>query len=504
MASCALAAAGLLPVLVLVGLRLVSIPLAPLTGAIMAALAAAGCLALGGSVLLWFVGIALVAGLSAAVFVARYPGSRPWVRPSGGARPTGSANRFHRGAGMVGAAVIALAVVGSLSALRAPHIGFDARTIWLLHAVWFTDGHRTALAALSNPAIPFAHASYPPLIGGSVAISWLITGNRSDTLGVVMIALLNACAVSIAAWAVVEVGRHCGSRVAAAHAHHQALPPRRGRLEAPYVAGVVVAGLLVLVAFGVAGPFATNGYADLLWSAAAVGAIGFALVLPGRRGDLWVGVLLLSVAGLTKQEGTATAVAIVVLITVRFAHHEWAQLSGVPWRPLGFGAIGVLALGAWPFLMVLLGASQNVAVFGVRQGDLVSRTHQTVVAMSGHLHVLAFAVPIAIAGGIALGQVRRASGLRNDGWAWAALALGAFLVAGTYITGPGNVGFWLDTSVHRTTFFPAICAWWIIGTWAVLGTAQAMVPRTSDPPVEAQGTGRPLDEGPPPVLHHPS
>lgn len=464
-----LAAAGALPTLALAGLRWVAVPLAPLAGAVIAALSAAACLAIGGPILGWFVAIAV-----AAAGIVGYWCRRSAVRPrrrsadparsDPGADPARSDPGINRVASAAGAVVVLAATAWSLVPLRAPSIGFDARTIWMLHAVWFVDGHRVALAALRNPALPFAHASYPPLVGGAVAVGWLVTGDRGYLLGVVIVALLNACAVASAAWVAIEVGRRCGARVA----------------------GVVVAGLFVLVAFGVAGPFATDGYADLLWAAAAVGAVGFGLVLPGRGHDLGAAVLLLVVAGLTKNEGTATAMAIVVLMAARSARGAWLH-GRVGWqRPLAAGAAGVLALGGWPVLMKLLDAAPNVEIIGSRQGDDVSRAHQAYDAMAAHLHVLLLALPVALVGALLLRRARRATGVGNDGWAWVALAAGALAVAMTYVTGAGNVEFWLVTSVNRTTFFPALAAWWIVGIWAVVGMADNDV----------------LDDGLKPVLHH--
>ena len=511
-----LATAGSLPVVALVGLRPVSAALAPLAGAVLAALAASACLTLGGSVVVWFV----LLGLLAAAAVLVYWRSRPDAGPDWGHGPRPTDSRLDRVTPWLGAAGVTVTAVLSLSALRAPSVGFDARTIWLLHARWFAAGHQVALSALQNPALPFAHASYPPLIGGTVAVSWLVTGNRSDELGVVLIALLNAFAVIAAAWSAVEVGRRCGRRVAAHHAQH-GTRPRRGRLEAPAVAGIVVASLLVLVAFGVAGPFATDGYADLLWAACATGAIAFGLVLPGRGPELGVAAVLVAVAGLTKNEGTATAMVIVVLIAGRAARSARLTRPGAaPWRTLLAGAAALAALGGWPLLMLTLGAARNVAVLGARQGDPWSRARLTFDAMAGHLGVLAVAIPLAIVAGLVLGRARRAVGVGHDGWAWAALAGGLLLVAGVYVTGAGNVAFWLATSVHRTTDFPALCAWWIIGTWAIVGTAQGAVHLTSAGPVTVQRAGVPappvaagpvsasaapppaLDEDHTAVLHH--
>ncbi|HEX4081469.1 MAG TPA: hypothetical protein VHX40_00780, partial [Acidimicrobiales bacterium] len=425
-----LAAAGALPAATLVGVGWLTVPAAPLAGAVLAAASAAGCLAVGGPLLGWFVGLAVVAAVGTMAVWRRWPAACPLRRRRGvgdgrgGGRPAG-----HRAAGTAGAVVVLAATTWWLVALRAPTVGFDARTIWMLHGVWFLDGHRAALTALRSPAIPFAHASYPPLVGGSVAVSWLVTGDHGYRLGVVMVALLGACALAAAAWVAVEVGRRIGAAVAC-------------------TAGVVVAGLLVLAAAGVAGPFATNGYADPLWASAAVGAVGFGLVLPGRGRDAGAAVLLLAVAGLTKDEGIVTAMAIVGLMALRGARGSWAARPGVPpWRPLLAGTAGVLALAAWPVLVKLLGATADVTVTGPRQGDDLSRAHQTADAMAAHLHVLLLALPVAVVGGLLLRRARRRAGVGHDGWAWAALAAGIAIVAAAYVTGGGDVAFWLATSV---------------------------------------------------------
>jgi hypothetical protein len=497
-----LAAAGALPAATLVGMGWLTVPAAPLAGAVLAAASAAGCLAVGGPLLGWFVGLAIVAAAGTVAVWRRWPAAIPFRRRRGagdgrvGGRPAG-----HRAAGAAGAVVVLVATAWSLVALRAPTVGFDARTIWMLHGVWFLDGHQVALAALRSHAIPFAHASYPPLVGGSVAVSWLVTGDHGYGLGVVMVALLDACALAAAAWVAVEVGRRVGAALAAdvgrgAGGGHAA----RRRPAVAYTAGVVVAGLLVLAAAGVVGPFATNGYADPLWALAAVGAVGFGLVLPGRGRDLGAAVLLLAVAGLTKDEGIVTAMAIVVLIALRGARGSWVARPGtLPWRPIVAGAAGVVALAAWPGLVKLLGATADVTITGPRQGDDLSRAHQTADAMAAHLHVLLLALPVAVVGGLLLRRARRAAGVGNDGWAWASLAAGIVIVAAAYVTGGGDVGFWLATSVHRTTFFPALVGWWIVGTWAVVGMAPGAAGR---PGRSSQPSRRPLDGDPGGVLHH--
>jgi hypothetical protein len=497
LAMAVLAVAGGLPATVLAGVRWVAVPLAPLTGAVLAALSAAGCLASGGTVLGWFAGLAVVANVLA--LAAGLLGSSPWARRPRGSRhpgqsgyaqpapipPRRSLDRAgHRrlfDAAAAGA-VVAMAAV-CLTALRAPSVGFDARTIWMLHGVWYAAGHQVALAALRNPSLSFAHASYPPLVGATVAVSWGITGDHSYRLGVVMVALLNGCAVTAAALVAVEAGRSARGRLVGQPAAGPSGPP--GQLGPSGLAGrhgpavtvvgaTVVGVLLVGAAFGVAGPFATNGYADLLWAAAAVGAVGFGLVLSGRGHDLGAAAVLLAVAGATKDEGTATAALLVVAITVRALLRR--RSDGAAHRRLALtaagGVLGVAALLAWPVLVHGLGAAPNVDTLGVRSTSDLSRAGASVRAAAPHLHVLVLAAAVAGLGAVLLARTRRRLALGNDGWAWLALLGGLLVVGGAYAAGGGDIQLWLITSVHRTTFFPDLVAWWVVGMWAVVGVAR--------------------------------
>src|SRR5580704_9724614 len=76
-----LSAAGLLPVAALVGRRVIAVPLCPLAGSVIAALAATGFTALGGTFVAWFVAVAAVAALAAIGYWVRWPDRRPWRRP---------------------------------------------------------------------------------------------------------------------------------------------------------------------------------------------------------------------------------------------------------------------------------------------------------------------------------------------------------------------------------------------------------------------------------------
>ena len=273
--------------------------------------------------------------------------------------------------------------------------------------------------------------------------------------------------------------------------HHVVDNDKRFALSAPLVVSRVVAGLFVLVVFEVVGPFATNGYADPLWSTAAAGAIGYGLLLPLTSANIGAAGVLLVVAGLTKDEGTATAIAIVLLIVARSVWEGWTGRCKLTdgsrhktQKPnarvaIIVGCFGILALAVWPVLMRLIGAAKDVNTSGRREGTMISRLHLTFNAMSPHLHVLLLAIPISLVGGIFLRVERRRSEIATDLWAWAGIGSGLLVVAGAYITGPGNAPFWLATSVHRTTMFPAIVAWLIVAVWAVISTSRTPHPRAT-------------------------
>lgn len=478
----ALTGAGLVPSLALAGLRPVGFLLAPVTGAVLSAAAAALTLVVGGPVLAWFAALAAVVAVAVVLAWARWPAARP--------RPFQGGWRLQA----VGTVALVASSAVALIGLRAPSVGFDTRSIWMLHALWYADGHATAVATLRSRALPFAHATYPPLVGGSVAVSFLVAGTRSYRVGVIVLAVLNMAVVSSAALAVVEVGRRL-SAVLARAAGPAGRPSLARWCRVPSAAAVVAAALLVLTAAGVAGPFATNGYADLLWAAAATGALSYALVLPPSPADLGAAAVLVAVAGLTKQEGYATAAVIVVAVAARL---WWAVPARR--RAVGSGAAAALvALFAWPITVRLLGAAPNVEVEGARQGTDASRARATFDAMAPHLHLLVLAVPVAVAGAVVLSRLRRRAGLGHDGWAWAVLAAGTGVVAVAYVVGPGNVEFWLATSVHRTTMFPALAAWWVTATWAVCGVAAVVarpaLRRRPLVPAPAVHVGRPAGGG---------
>jgi hypothetical protein len=462
-----LSLAGALPVLVLVGPRLVAFPLMPLAGGLLAAAAAVCTITLAGSLARWFAFLAVLATLAALAVCIRRPerARRLWRTLVGGLPP------------LTAAAALALlaAVAWTLRTLRVPTVGFDAQAIWILHARWLSQGHGFALTAIKNHFLVLSHPGYPPFVSATMAMAWRVSGTSTDRVAVVTVALLNACALFVAGWGIFQVVRQAVTGAGVSE--------RRRRLVV--AAGGVTGVLTVLVAGGVLGTFATNGYADPLWSLAAVGAVIFGLVLPLSASNLAVAAILVGVTGLTKVEGTAVAVLLAVVVSARL-------LTGgrAPRRVLSAAGAALAALLVWPVVTLVLDVPTDPSLLGSRQGSLISRAHRTASAMTPHLHVLGLAVLCGLVGLLALRALRGRLGLGNELWAWAALVSSLLVLGGAYVFGPGNVELWLATSANRTTIFLALLAWWMVAVWAVCGVCGVAMTMTDVSALAVSVTGR--------------
>jgi hypothetical protein len=490
-----LSAVGVLPVLALIGVRWIAIPLTPLAGAIVAAVAATTYVAAGGTFMAWFVGEGVLVAAAVMVFWSARPERRPWRLDLRRQDRHGTAHRWF---GIGGAVAIAAACAWCLRGLATPTVGFDARALWLMRPGWFLESHHQLLTNLRIPDLALIQSAYPPLVSATAAVGWSVTGNQSDRLGVVVIAILNTCALAVAAFALVELGRRFAVRLSASHgaashgaASHGAASRiadsegvvAEGKLPmAPMVVGVVAAVLLVFVAFGIAEPFMTNGYADPIWSLAAVGAVTYGLQMELGRIQQGAALLLVLVAGLSKDEGEATAVAIIAIIALRSLlalvregrRRQW-------WQPVALGVAELAVVAWWPLLMRIddaRGAKLARSPIDAWAGRVSGSYH----GLTPYLHVLVLAAPLAAVGGLFLSRVRRASGAANDWWGWAGLASGILAVGGAFVTGTGALGPWLLSTVHRVTEFPAMMGWWIIAVWAVVASgASVAAPRRSEP-----------------------
>lgn len=455
-----LAAAGCLPTLALIGLRWSALPLAPLAGALLGAVAATAELALGGTFVVWFAALGAVGVVGSLGWWWRRPDARPSARGH---------LQVPRLAAGVGALGVVAALAWCLRSLADPTVGFDARSVWLMRAGWLLQGHHQLLVDMRGETLHLPQTSYPPLVSALGALSWSVSGGHSVRLEVVVIALVNACALAAAALALVECGHLVAQRMQLATPRHQRSGYRWE--QAPVWVGAAAGVLVVLVTFGVTEPFMTNGYADPLWSIAMVGALAWGLQLGESRQHRGSAAVLVLVAGMSKEEGAATAVVMIALLVAR---RLWAARAGGPgarrWHPLVAGMLGLVLVGLWPATIRLVHARRVVAG-GPRVGSYLLRAHQSVVGLAPHLDVVLLAGALSLAGGLVLAAVRRKAGIGNDGWGWAALGAGLVVLLGAYVTGTGAVPLWLMTTASRVTEYPQLVAWWIVATWAVTASA---------------------------------
>ena len=81
-----------------------------------------------------------------------------------------------------------------------------------MRAGWFLQSHHQLLVDMRVRDVVLVQTPYPPLVSASTALAWSVTGNESVRLGVVIIALLNTCALAVAAFALVESARQFARR----------------------------------------------------------------------------------------------------------------------------------------------------------------------------------------------------------------------------------------------------------------------------------------------------
>ncbi len=459
-----LGALGALPVVALVGLRWLSLVLAPVAGAVVTGLAAAAALAVGGPLVAWaWVLAGLGAGLSVAWWLRR-PDRRPWGR----GRPPEDRARMVVVA--VGGLLTVVAAILSLRGLSTPTIGFDTRALWALRSGWMLHDHSQMLLDFKVPELLIGQSGYPPLVSAEAAFVWGMTGVHAARLEVVVVALVDVlCLVGLGV-GILAVGR-------------RAVASGTGLLRLlPAVAAAVAAPAMVLVGAGITEPFLTNGYADPMWSLCAAGAVLFGLLLPSTRSNQAVALLLLTAAGMSKQEGMFTALCLLALIVARQLGH---LPSGRRRRSrLGViaaaAAASVAAMAAWPVAIAITGSRQvssplsPTATWG-------HRAHEVARGFWPSLHVLALALAVSAFGALVLRARRRRLGLGNDVWAWAGLLAGLGVVSGVLVTGSAPVVPWIEGSVHRVTQFPAVTGWLIVVIWTVTGAAAATSGSSAEP-----------------------
>ncbi len=423
--------AGLLPARALVGNYPLALATAPLATAVACSMAAVASLTLR-------VPLALGAAL---VFPPLWIASLVRVRRAPPSREPHAAITWRR--------VLPLMVVLAIPLLaiqRAP-VDWDATWIWFFHSDWFSSGGPAAADALANPDFLFAHPDYPPLAPATVASIWMVLG-RDYELAQLTIALLIASATLVVGLSVQIVTQ---------------------RLSGWLPALVSVA--VVLSTYGVAGVMGTNGYVDVLWAAAFVSGALCLLLDRSNAQTTAVGGLCITIAMLTKNEGMAAGVVVLILVLLIRGWRRGLRTVLVPTALAFVWTITSRSLGAEGDLpgpgrlSLLLHLDPEVTT---RVGPILSALWR----VCRWEFMVAF---VLTAVGLAVARRLRFE-LTGAGPAWLWLAtLGCLAtVVVAYLLSPYDIEWHLATSVSRTTLATRLMLLAECGIWVlVLLTALA-------------------------------
>ncbi|HEY1652675.1 MAG TPA: hypothetical protein VGG09_12395 [Acidimicrobiales bacterium] len=434
--------AGCVPAVAAIGLSPATFFLAPFIGAASAAVAVELEVGIGGTMVPWFVVVAVVVNVLSFGILLRRRSFPTWE---------GGGWSLLLFAGVLGA--LAVPLIG----LRTHEVGYDPAVIWTTHTLLISSGHQTLVSGLQNPVYAYSSPSYPPLVPAVGALGYAFAGRSVLVLGPELTALLNAAAVGLIATGIAKVSRPA---------------TRRG-----HAVTIALSALICLVCFGVGGDFGVNGYTDVLWSAAAVGAVVWGLVLPRSRSNLQVAWSCAIVASLTKDEGLLAAVAVLLLIALRFRSPLLRAGSGdaaarrelvSSWATWVCMVVGPALPGLiWAIQIRTLGIKSYF--FGTPQSESLSlRASATVAAMSHYLAVVPAALLVILIGCAWFRGTRRTMQLGHPGWLWAAWAGGVGCIFATYVFGSPEIHWWLSTSVDRTTIFARMLLLTDIAIWTLV------------------------------------
>ena len=444
---------GILPAMAIAGVTPVCIFLSPLIGAVAAGVAVEFEIGLGGTMVPWFILVAVIVNIIVFTFLLRRRSFPAWQ--------TG-------GWSLATVAVLLVVLAIPLTGMRGDEVGYDGAITWTTHALLIAGGHRTLVSGLQNPVYLATNSDYPPLVPAVSALGFSFAGRSVLILGSELTALLNAAVIGVMAVGVASVGRPSARR--------------------EHLLSIVFAALVGLAAFSVGGNYihvgnyGVDGDADLLWAAAAVAAIVWGLVLPCGRPALMVAWSCAIVASLTKNEGLVTAIAILLLIAIRYQRPSLARYdaAGVPslrtnaksWGKCLVMWIVPAAPGlVWLAQMHFLGV-QNYFFGTPTSESLGVRTSATFRAMTNSEEIFWGALFVLAIGCIWFRDSRRRAELGHPLWLWTAWAVGNVLIAGTYVFGDLEIHTWLTESVDRTTIYGKLLLLVDIAVWAILAGNQ--------------------------------
>jgi hypothetical protein len=431
------------PAYALTGRLMLGTLLAPLTAGLLAALAAILMIVIGGRLWYWLVPV-FVASVGLAFWLRRQQVQMPHAGP-------------------VDIAVLTVPIVPPALSVLQPPIEWDAHAIWWTHAAALTRDAGYVRYMLGSDAFRPTHTDYPPLLPATVATGWTAGGVHFSVAQFVSTAVTLSAIVMLmyAVRTVTAGGPVWASRGAAA------------------ATGLMVwAGEPLLVA---------AGYADHLWSAAAVAGALLLLLKPDAPKTL--PVVLLTAAALTKNEGLIFVVLIAAIATAR----SWRT-----WRTTAPLSIPVLAGIAWSLVgrafhaqsdLLAAGGFDRVTTFDETTRHRLDQTVHAMWPAGGRL--VAVAAIVAVAGALLLRPYRRRAGIGPDWPLWALLGLYGGALVGTYLISPYDLNWHLSTSIDRTMVPLIVLASASAACWVVAAVG-ALLPPRGDPaphPVDRAGAG---------------
>lgn len=252
--------------------------------------------------------------------------------------------------GPMALAAAALVAVVPVLLVDLPAVESDARWIWWFHAAWFRAGGEVARDGMADRAFAPSRPGYPPLAPGTTAAVWHLGAAYNREVALRVFQLLTASAVAA-----------CGYHVAAVL-----------RLERRWA--VAAAGLVAAFCWGANAQVGLRGFVDLTWAAWLVPAAVLLLAGPLDRRPVAVAGVLAAAAALTKYEGQAAALLLVVLVFLR-AGRQWRRV--VP-----AGAAVVAAVVGWQVVTIVGDAPADerggwTTLGGVFSGDSAAFDHLT-------------------------------------------------------------------------------------------------------------------------------
>jgi hypothetical protein len=416
--------------------------LAPLITALTAAIAVMIMLAVGGNLLLWLVPL-LIVQYAVAFMLLRCPGAparhRSWLD----------------------VVWIVVPLLPPFLLVFAPPIQWDAHSIWWLHAAYFTQGSEVSRHYLSQPLyVAFSHTDYPPLASAPVAAVWNLLPGYNYYVAQFTSAVVTFSAIAVLSYAVRTVADRA--------------PATISRL-----AGACVA----IAAWAIAPTAVAGGLSDPLWSAAWTAAAVLLLLREDPFARPVLPILLLCVAALTKNEAFVMVVTLAALVTLRERRN--LRRASLVWLPVAVGA-------AWAVLARYLGARSDITTEGrysaLLQGDpaVWDRLPMTMSELWTRIGVLiAFALGVAVLGGLFLRRRRREMGLGSDLWLWGAALVYFVSLTSTYLTSTHPLLWYLWTSVTRVTLPLVLLACSSAVCWGVVALSRSRRPSADPSPADS-------------------